>query len=267
MTNIYLDLTKKFNKDKIRTVICSGQSVVLHQLAIMSKDGDWIIREEQETLDHILSVLNDYGAAYRYGAPLALPWLKGGWSAHFEFMNEGLRVRTDFFTRPPRLDPESIQDLWDHPNDLETPFTPLRELALMKQTNREKDHAVIGEIARKMISVHDQLLFSKSARDICRICEKNPEIAQSLILQRPLLQYGLENKIENLEEEIDRERRQQIKKNESRLAQYLEASQQWRLKWNEVERKIKGLDLLSSHQILIKCAVGILPENPLELSQ
>jgi len=266
MTNIYLELTKQFNNGKIRAVICSGQSVVLHQLAIMSKDGDWILREDQEAMDHVLSVLNQYGATYRFGAPLALAWMKGGWSAHFEFMNEGLRVRTDFFTRPPRISFENIQDLWNHPNDLETPYTPLRELALMKQTNREKDHAVIGEIARKMTSVYDQLLFSKSARDICRICEKSPTIAQSLIQQRPLLQYGLENKIENLEEEIDRERRQQIKRNENRLALYLEASQQWRSKWNEIEQKIKGLDLLSSHQVLVDHAAGILPENPLEIN-
>ena len=43
--NIYLELTEAFNTGALRAIICSGQAVVLHRLAIMSKDGDWILRE------------------------------------------------------------------------------------------------------------------------------------------------------------------------------------------------------------------------------
>ena len=38
--NIYLQLTGAFNEDRLRAVICSGQAVVLHRLAIMSKDNE-----------------------------------------------------------------------------------------------------------------------------------------------------------------------------------------------------------------------------------
>ncbi len=48
--SIYLDLTRQFNEGKLRAIICSGQAVVLHRLAIMSKDGDWIIHEDEETI-------------------------------------------------------------------------------------------------------------------------------------------------------------------------------------------------------------------------
>ena len=101
-TNIYIQLTRAFNRGKVRAVICSGQAVVLHQLAIMSKDGDWIIREDEESLHHVMKVLSDFQARYRFGAPFDLRWMKGGWSSHFEFRSPSLRVRTDFFTRPPR---------------------------------------------------------------------------------------------------------------------------------------------------------------------
>jgi hypothetical protein len=46
--NPYLDLTREFNAGRLRAVIASGQAVVLHRLAIMSKDGDWILLEDPE---------------------------------------------------------------------------------------------------------------------------------------------------------------------------------------------------------------------------
>lgn len=46
--NIYLELTKLFNVGKLRAVLSSGQAAVLHRLAVMSKDGDWILREAAE---------------------------------------------------------------------------------------------------------------------------------------------------------------------------------------------------------------------------
>jgi len=38
----------------------------------MSKDGDWILREDAEALDHVLQTLESHGARYRFGAPLDL---------------------------------------------------------------------------------------------------------------------------------------------------------------------------------------------------
>jgi hypothetical protein len=48
VTNPYLDLTEAFNSGRRRALISSGQAVVLHRLAIMSKDGDWVLREDAE---------------------------------------------------------------------------------------------------------------------------------------------------------------------------------------------------------------------------
>lgn len=73
--NIYLMLTREYNERRLRAIISSGQAVVLHRLAIMSKDGDWILRDDEEALTHVLKVLQRYGARYRYGAPLDLRWM------------------------------------------------------------------------------------------------------------------------------------------------------------------------------------------------
>ena len=39
-------------------MLSSGQAVVLHKLAIMSKDGDWVIQQDADATGHILAVLS-----------------------------------------------------------------------------------------------------------------------------------------------------------------------------------------------------------------
>lgn len=67
-SNIFLDLTREFNVGHTRAVVCSGQAVVLHRLAIMSKDGDWILREDEEALSHVLETLASHRAAEAWRA-------------------------------------------------------------------------------------------------------------------------------------------------------------------------------------------------------
>jgi hypothetical protein len=45
MNNPYLGLTEELNRGRLRALLSSGQAVVMHRLAIMSKDGDWILDE------------------------------------------------------------------------------------------------------------------------------------------------------------------------------------------------------------------------------
>ena len=89
MDNPYIRLTREFNDGRLRAILASGQAVVFYRLAIMSKDGDWILREDAETLSHVIATLGRHGARYRYGAPLDLSWLAYGWSSHLEFQEGG----------------------------------------------------------------------------------------------------------------------------------------------------------------------------------
>jgi hypothetical protein len=224
----------------------------------MSKDGDWILREDAESLGHVRSVLERHTARYRFGAPLDRRWLAGGWSAHFEFRHQVLRVRTDFVTRPPRLSPDDIEKLWVEQEGRELPFINPVQLAEIKKTNRERDYAVIGELARLMKDPADRLRYSRSARDLAAIAGKHPDLVKALSRERAVLGV-IDRGREELERALDAERRRLMRANEERLAGFLQAAIPWRAAWPGVEDKMKGLPLSRAHGIMVQEAEGVLP--------
>lgn len=261
--NIYLDLTNDFNAGKLRAILSSGQAVVMHGLALASKDGDWIVRQEQESLDFILDVLSKRGAKYRLGAPLDTRWMSGGWSAHFEFQSEGYRARTDFVTRPPRLSLHDLAQMWleqerGENGDLPVPTVDLRRLAYLKATDRERDYAFIGELARKMKSAREQLLWSRSARDLEKLAAEFPAVAAEVSSQRPLLAQ-ISCGREAVEIALDAERRTLSRINENRLHAYSQAARGWTENWTVLNRRIEGLSLRKAHQVLVEEAKTLLP--------
>jgi hypothetical protein len=224
----------------------------------MSKAGDWILREDAEALWHVLAVLEARGARYRFGAPLDARWMEGGWSSHFEFRTEMLRVRTDFVTRPPRLTAEQVSAMWEDLKGLAIPYVGAKELIELKKTNREKDYAVIGELARLLDDPADRLLLSRSARDIMALAEANPAMVRKLAASRPLLQSAAAG-IAVLEAALDAERRALIHANEKRLQGFLSAAESWAGLWPEVEAEIANRPLRQAHEIVVSRAEGVLP--------
>jgi len=261
MDNPYIRLTQEFNHDRMRAILASGQAVVLYRLAIMSKDGDWILREEAEALTHVIATLARHGARYRFGAPLDLRWLVHGWSSHLEFQEGGLRLRCDFVTRPPRVSPESLQTLWQAPVQKEAPIVSLPVLAELKKTNREKDYAVIGELARQMEDPRLEALYSRSARDLMRLAQDHPEVIQKAAVERPLLSRVGQGRDE-VERLLDEERRALIRKNEDRLDRYVNAAARWGAEWPHVSKEIAGLPLAEAHEIMATRAAEHLPREP-----
>lgn len=259
-TNIYLTLTRTFNDGRLRAVVSSGQAVVLHRLAIMSKDGDWIIREDEETTTHILQILSRHGARYRFGAPLDVRWLAQGWSAHFEFRHNQIRVRTDFVTRPPRLSRQNLARLWTEHQGNDLPFLGAADLIEIKKTNREKDYAVIGELARLLTDPAECLLYSRSAGDLVEIAAKHPDLLDRLVLRRPLLQSLSEGR-ETLEKELDAERRALMHANEQRLASYKQMAAMWEKAWPQISARLTGQSLLDDHRTLVAEADELLPKH------
>lgn len=256
--NIYVILTRAFNRDGLRAILAGGQAVVAHRLAVMSKDGDWILKENEASTRNVLDVLADYGARYRFGAPLDVRWLSGGWSSHFEFMHEGVRVRTDFVTRPPRVSGAALDRLWAESGDLPLPVADLHSLAEMKKTNRERDYAVIGELARMMSGVDDRILYSRSARDLIRLEREHPDRVRELAARRQILQSIAAGR-DAVETALDAERRAMMRANEERLTRYLAAAEPWAVAWPDVGRAIDGRALRDAHRILTDRAAGLLP--------
>ena len=257
-SNIYLQLTDEFNVGCVRAVICSGQAAVLHRVAIMSKDGDWILRENEEACRHVLSVLERHGARYRFGAPLDIRWLAQGWSSHFEFSMDVLRVRTDFFSRPPRINAKELTALSEEQAGKHPAVVSLSQLVRMKQTDREKDYVVIGEVARRMTDPAECLRFSRSAEDLVLLADRHPDIVKELTRERPLLGI-IKAGVERLEVALDAERRTLMHSNSRRLDRFEEASRQWRKRWPEIVSQITVLPLQEAHAVLVKEAEKFLP--------
>lgn len=257
---IYQELTMAFNAGRLRAILSSGQAVVMHRLAVMSKDGDWILREDAEALGHVRKALAERGGHYRFGAPLDARWLAGGWSSHFEFRAEPLRVRTDFVTRPPRITPQALEKVW---KDAEAagariPFADAVTLAELKKTNRERDYAVIGELARLIKDPMDCLLLSRSARDLVALARQYPGHAEEAAAQRPLLKLIHEGR-DCVEAALDAERRELIRANEQRLRRYMDAAGAWAAAWPEISAEISGLPLEDAHTRLVAHAETLLP--------
>ena len=259
--SIYLDLTREFNQGRLRAILCSGQAVVLLRLAIASKDGDWILREDQETLDHMLAVLGRHGARYRFGAPLDLRWLREGWSSHLEFRSGELRVRTDFFTRPPRLSSAELDRMWVEQEGRDVPFTGPRVLLEIKKTAREKDWPVVGELARLLEDPRDQMLCSRSARDLIDLDRAHPNLALELGQERPTL-AAIGRGLDSLREALDRERREAMDADERRIRAYLEAASDLQRSWPGLQARIAGRPLLEAHAAVVECAQQCLPTRP-----
>jgi hypothetical protein len=256
--SIYVELTTQFNRGHLRAILAGGQAVVLHRLAILCKDGYWILRDDPAVMTHVRTVLAERGARYRFGAPLDVRWLRGGWSPHLEFHSEGLRIRTDFVTRPPRIPPESLDRMWREAEGQPVPFASARDLAEMKKTDREKDYAVIGELARRMDSIDDQLLVSRSARDLAVLAAAHPGRVSALIARRPAL-ATIPHGRDALEAALDAERRQLMRANEDRLARYKRAAERWATAWPELSRKLEGLRLPEAHDLMVGEAERLLP--------
>lgn len=148
MSNVYFELTEEMNASGAVVALASGQAVVYYRLAMMSKDGDWVIRETPEACRLVLEILERHGARYRPGAPLDVRWLAGGWSSHLELVDaERRRIRCDFLSRPPRVRPEEIEALFDlRASAGKMLVVGIEPLIRMKQTQRAKDYPVIGEL-------------------------------------------------------------------------------------------------------------------------
>ncbi|PYJ70244.1 MAG: hypothetical protein DME76_06240, partial [Verrucomicrobia bacterium] len=82
-----------------------------------------------------------------------------------------------------------------------------------------------------MKSPREQLLYSRSARDLLALTQAHPELASELSDQRPLLRETVAGQA-RLEEALDAERRTLIHANEQRLARYREASKAWATAWS-----------------------------------
>lgn len=259
--SIYLELTRQFNSGRLRAIISSGQAVVLLRLTVASKDGDWILREDQEGIDHVLAVLEARAARYRFGAPLDLRWLQHGWSSHLEFQHAGMRVRTDLVTRPPRVNTQDLAALWREQEGKDPPFTGPRLLLEIKKTAREKDWPLVGELARLLPEPREQALCSRSAHDLIELSRTRPNLVQELAPVRPALAFIPQGR-DALRIALERERFAAMDADDRRIRAFLAATAELERAWPDVQSKVDHLPLRRAHAVLVDYAQRCLPVSP-----
>jgi hypothetical protein len=214
----------------------------------MSKDGDWILRETPEACARVLEVLARRGARYRAGAPLDVRWLAGGWSSHFELFDErGRRVRCDFFSRPPRLSAANLERLFD---EAAPPVVDVETLVRMKQTQRAKDYAVIGELARRLPAERELALTTDPDR-LLALAERFP--ASPRPAARAARSGDRRAVVHALADEIDALQRA----DRDRLRAYEDAAMPFLAALQELPRE--ELALPGGHRRLVALAERLLP--------
>jgi hypothetical protein len=206
----------------------------------------------------VLGVLESRGATYRFGAPLDLRWLQHGWSSHFQFLHEGMRVRTDFFSRPPRVPSGMLAELWREQEGKDPAFTGPAVLLRIKQTGREKDWPIVGELARLLPDVRDQLRWSRSARDLLALATKHPSLVTEVAKERPVL-LAVGRGLDELRLALEQERFATMDADSLRVLTYLGATAAWEQLWPAVERATAGMPLRAAHRIVVESALRCLP--------
>jgi hypothetical protein len=255
MANIYFELTEAFNAVRPTAALASGQAVVYYRVAIMSKDGDWVLREDADACERVLAVLAERGARYRPSAPLDLRWLAGGWSSHLEFSDDRQRrVRCDFVTRPPRVAKRVLDDLFAsaHARLL---VVDLESLIRLKLTQRAKDYAVIGALAARLPPERELEYSTDPDRLVALFASlgpptTRPRVADALVrADRRAVVLAL---AEEADEHQQRDRR--------RVEAYTRAAQPYLDGCREL--RLSEMNLREAHQRLVELAGRTLPEAP-----
>jgi hypothetical protein len=148
--------------------------------------------------------------------------------------------------------------LWREQASSALPLVDARRLIEIKKTNREKDYAVIGELARLLDDPREQLLGSRSARYLLALAAAHPDLVMDLAAERPALTQAAAG-LEALESALDAERRVLMKADERRLQRYMTAAAAWAARWRAVEAEIGDLPLSRAHATLVARAESVLP--------
>lgn len=180
-------------------------------------------------------------------------------SSHARRALETIRYTLEhFFSRPTRITDKERALVWENHFSQAIPYLDIEPLIKVKLTQREKDYAVIGELARKRPSGR-QLIYGRSARDLITSASENPEAARRLEIERPLLRLALLGERDALEEALDKERRLLMRNDENRLAAYTEAAREWQAQWPSLHASLQGIPLNDVHLKILQAAEGVLP--------
>jgi len=257
VVNVYFALTEEFNAEGVVALLASGQAVVFYRIALMSKDGDWVVRESEEACQRVRAVLARHGARYRPGAPLDPRWLAGGWSSHFEFFDaQDRRVRCDFVSRPPRVPPHDLDEMFRAARgEARLRVVDPERLILLKQTQRAKDYPVIGEIAR-LLPADRELRWTTDPDRILELAESH-----GMGSDRPSVEAARQGRArDDVVVELARELDRLQSEDRRRMRRYEESARPYIAAFRGAVDGAASLD--DGHAAAVRLAERLLPEHP-----
>ena len=266
--NRYCDLTDRFNADELSTLLAGGQAGMHYRTAFTAKDGDWLIRLEESAMRHVLSALSEHQAVFRFGsAPLDVRWHRGGWTSHLEFHADGLRYRTDFRGRPVHMTMGCLDRLWAKARTGAVPVVPLSYLMTLLQTQRDHHWSLVGALGQRLMDPHDILRWSLASDRLQTTAAKHPELARSLMAERPLLDVVLGGTERQVREALMRERLDAMDADMRDQSCFREVMEPWLGSWPTWAGEIRRMPAHEANALLIEKAKVLLPQQPIPAIQ
>lgn len=260
--NPYQEIHREFVNAGAKVLLSSGQACVVYGIAAFSKNGDWIVEETDSSCNAVLSVLAEKKADYRLGAPLDVNFLSQGWTSHFEYIENDIRVRIDFCSRPPRV--SGLELMWKnavHANGID--IVDVETLILLKQTRRIRDYSVIGALA-EVLGYNENipeiaLEYLQDYESLKKAVEKWPEQSkQSTRNAVQMLISGAPRR--DVVMVLALEQDEQIQKDENRIQTMSELSKTYQENFVRLKKvwKENRLPLLEQHRQLKETAIEFL---------
>ncbi|HNQ25079.1 MAG TPA: hypothetical protein PKK06_18525 [Phycisphaerae bacterium] len=261
LDGFYCGLLRRLRRKGVPCAITGGLACVEFGVVEHTEDCDLLCAPSAaETLLAALAVARFRGRGCRYrgafGAPLAKPWLTGGWTSHFSWGESGgANPFLDVFGVPPR-----VTGSWQR--RVRGLYADRRTVAEMKRTRRRKDWDQATALGLQMLKAghSDGWLHIFDAEVLLSLADSVP-CPGRLQARRPVLRLALEQN-RWLERAVQTEvefwshlDRLRLKIYESRGRDYALAVMK--------DTRLKGAPLREQHARRLELAEQLLPERPL----
>lgn len=257
----YRRLLQGLHRKRVPCVITGGLACVEFGVVEHTEDCDLVCAPDfAQTLLAVLAASEFLGRACNYrsalSAPLAKPWLAGGWTSHFAWEERtGENPFLDVFGVPPR-----VTGSWQKRS--KGLFADRQTVAEMKRTRRRKDWDQATALGLQMLKAgHAQGWLHIFDAELLTELASALTCPESVLVRRPVLRLAfaaspLLARAVQMEVEfwsnLDRLR---LKVYETQGRAYATALMR--------DKALKRMPLLAQHAVRLDCAERLLPKQPL----
>lgn len=192
--------------NEVRYLLMGGQACVLYGAAEFSRDCDIAILCESANLDRFKAAIRELDAEPIAVPPFQLDYLLRGHAVHFRCQaSDAAGIRLDVMAKMRGVAP--FDELWQRRTtiiddaNVAIDVMALNDLVTAKKTQRDKDWPMIRRLIEANFATRpthpdlEQLQFwlseARTPEVLIEVARIYPELANSLVLQRPLLASAL----------------------------------------------------------------------------